>query len=212
MWLLLRAQRLFHADLARTLLHRNQHDVHQPDAADAERQRANESQQDFERRSHDRELVKVLLEIGDEDSALIIGAEVVMPGEHAAHHARELLMIPPVIIHKNSGDVLRIVEVAHGAEGDDDHAVVVVVAALHLVLVNANHLKTDAGDTDALSQSWFTREEPPLGLVTDHGHAGMLHLILFVQAATGGHVEAANALEDGIDAVEEQVGEGAASC
>ena len=41
------AERLFHADFARALRHRHQHDVHQADAADAERQRADEAQQNL---------------------------------------------------------------------------------------------------------------------------------------------------------------------
>ena len=52
--------------------------------------------------------------------------------------------------------------------------VVVVVAALHLVLVNADHLKAHAVDADALPQSLFAGEESALRLVADHGHAGVL--------------------------------------
>ena len=83
MWPLLRAQRFFHADLPRALLHRNQHDVHQPDAADSQGQRADKRQQHFERGGHDGELVIVLLEIGDEHGAAVVRAEVMVPGEHA---------------------------------------------------------------------------------------------------------------------------------
>ena len=43
-----RSQRFLHADLAGALRHRNQHDVHQPDAADAQRDRPDECQQDLQ--------------------------------------------------------------------------------------------------------------------------------------------------------------------
>ena len=43
-----RTESFLHADLAGTLRHRNQHDVHQSDAADAERQQADEAQQNFD--------------------------------------------------------------------------------------------------------------------------------------------------------------------
>ena len=50
----MRAQGLFDADFAGALLHRDQHDVHQADAADAERERADEGQQNLERGGYDR--------------------------------------------------------------------------------------------------------------------------------------------------------------
>ena len=174
----MRAQRFLHADLPGALLHRDQHDVHQPDAADSQSQRADKGQQHLERGGHDRELVKILLEVGDEHGPAIIGAEVVVPGEHAAHHARELLVILAFVVHENAGDVLGIVEIAHGAERDCHQRVVVVVAALHFVLVNADHLKAHAVDPDALPQSLLAGEQPALCLVTDHHHAGVLYLIL----------------------------------
>ena len=44
-----RAQRLFDADLPSALLHGYQHDVHQADAGDAQRQRAHQSKQNRQR-------------------------------------------------------------------------------------------------------------------------------------------------------------------
>src|SRR5207302_7533083 len=44
---LVRAQRLLDADFAGTLLHRDQHDVHQPDAANAQGQSADEGEQNL---------------------------------------------------------------------------------------------------------------------------------------------------------------------
>ena len=42
-----RAQRFLHADLARALGHRDQHDVHQANAADPQRERADEASRTF---------------------------------------------------------------------------------------------------------------------------------------------------------------------
>ena len=67
-------------------------------------------------------------------------------------------MVLPLVIHQDSGDVLRVKQITHRAERDDDHTVVVVVAALHLVLVYAHHLEADAIDANALSQGLFTGE------------------------------------------------------
>src|SRR5258707_6924922 len=35
-----------------------------------------------------------------------------------SHHAGELLMILPFVVHENAGDVLRVIEIAHCAERD----------------------------------------------------------------------------------------------
>ncbi len=118
--------------------------------------------------------------------------------EYGTHHAGELLMILSFVVHKDASDVLRVVEVAHCAERDCHQGVVVIVAALHLVLVNADHLKAHAVDSDGLSQSLLAREQSPLRLVADHHYAGVLRQILIAQAAAGGNVEAANALVHGI--------------
>src|SRR6266404_5755434 len=205
----LRAQRLLHADFPRSLLHRNQHDVHQADAADTQGQRADKGEQYLQSSAHDCELVIILLEVGDENCSVIIRPEVVVAGEYGAHHAGELLMILPFVVHENAGDVLRVIEIAHGAERDCHQSVVVVVAALHFVLENADHLKAHAVDPDALPQSLFTREQSPLRLIADHHHAGVLHLILIAQAAAAGYIEAANALVHRVDAGEKKIGESA---
>ena len=83
----MRAQRLFYADFAGALLHRDQHDVHEADAADAEGERADESEQNLKRGDYDGELVEVLLEIGHEYGATVVGAEIVVSRQHGANHA-----------------------------------------------------------------------------------------------------------------------------
>src|SRR5216684_4574586 len=185
----LRAQRLLHADFPG--------------------QRTDKSEQHFESSTHDRELVIILLEVGDEHGSVIVRPEVVVACEYGPHHAGELLMILSFVVHEDAGDVLRVVEIAHCAERDCHQSVVVIVATLHFVLVNADHLKAHAVDPDTLPQSLFTRKKSPLRLVADHHYAGVLHLILIAQAAAGGDVEAANALVHRVDAREKKIGESA---
>src|SRR5271157_2781682 len=100
-------------------------------------------------------------------------------------------MVLRFVVHENSGDVLGVEEVAHGRERDHYHSVVVIVATLHLVLVNADNLESDAVDADALADSLFAGKKSSLRFVADHGHAGVLREILLAQAAAGGDVEAA---------------------
>ena len=131
-----------------------------------------------------------------------------VPGEHAAHDPRQLLMILPFVVHHEAADVLRVVEVAHGAERDHHHTVVVVFAALHLVPVNADHLKGHAIDADALPQRRFARKKSPSRLVANHSHAGVLQLVLIAQPAAAGNAESANPLVHRIDAGHRQIGKG----
>src|SRR6202049_4090847 len=131
-----RAQRLFYADFAGALLDRDQHDVHKADAADAEGERADESEQDLKRGDYDGELVEVLLEIGHEYGASVVGAEIVVSRQHGANHASQLLVVFAFVVHEEAGDVFGVVEVAHGAEGNGNEGVVIVVAPLDLTLVD----------------------------------------------------------------------------
>ena len=60
-----RAQRLLDADFAGALRDGDEHDVHQADAADAQRQGADETEQNLEADGDDFELVNLLHQIDD---------------------------------------------------------------------------------------------------------------------------------------------------
>ena len=66
-----RTQRLLDADLARTLLHRDQHDVHQADAGNAQRQRSNKRHQHLQTGRDDAELGELLHQVGDKNGVVI---------------------------------------------------------------------------------------------------------------------------------------------
>src|SRR5579862_2088143 len=103
-------------------------------------------------------------------------------------------MILPFVIHENTGDVLRVVEIAHRAEWNHHHTVVVVVAPLHFMLINSDHLKTHPVNTNALPQSLFAGEKFPLSLVANHDNTRVLDLVLVPHGTTAVDVEASNAL------------------
>src|SRR5204863_10067377 len=124
------------------------------------------------------ELVEVLFEIGDEHGAAIVRPVVMMCSQYRPDHARELLMVLAFVIHKDAGEILGIEEISHGAERDHHHAVVIVVATLHLVLVNTNHFKAHAVDPDTLSEGGFTGKEPLPRYIADDRHTGVLEFVI----------------------------------
>ena len=130
-------------------------------------------------------------------------------GEHGAHHASQLLVVLALIVHKDSGDVFGVIEVAHGAEGNGDEGVVVVVAALHLTLIDTYHFKAHAIDADGLPQRRLAGEKPPPRFVADHHHSRALELILFAETSPRTDRKTTDAVIDGIHAGKEQIGEGA---
>ena len=112
-------------------------------------------------------------------------------------------MVFAFVVHEEAGDVFGVVEVAHGAEGNGDEGVVIVVATLDLTLVDTHHLKAQAIDANGLSQRRLAGEEPAPCFIADHRHAGALELIFFAEAAPGRDPKTADALVDGIDSGEE---------
>src|SRR5579864_1688624 len=118
-------------------------------------------------------------------------------------------MVLAFIVHENAGDVSRIVKISHGAEGNGQQGVIVIVAALNFALIDTHNFKTQAIDANGFSQRRFPGEKPAPGFVADHHHASALKLILFTESPTGRYGEPTDAVVDGIDAGEEQIGEGA---
>src|ERR1700736_746695 len=94
-------------------------------------------------------------------------------------------MVLAFIVHEEASDISGIEEIAYGAEGKHDHAVVVVIAALDFSLIDADNFKTQAVDADCLSERGFTGKKPAPGLVADHRDTGALQLILFAETAPG---------------------------
>ena len=71
-----------------------------------------------------------------------------------------------------------VIEIAHGAEGDDEQTVVVVIAALDFALINTDHFKAQSIDADILSERLFAGEKPAPGFVADHRNSRALRVDL----------------------------------
>src|ERR1035437_1272213 len=112
---LARAERLFDADFAGALLHGHQHDVHQPDAGDAQGERADQGEQHLQGDGQHLELLELGEQVGDEDGAFIGGAKVVGGGQGLAQALFGQLVVA-VIAEPNAVQIGYILQVAHGIE------------------------------------------------------------------------------------------------
>src|SRR2546421_11151725 len=115
-----RAQRLFHSNLTGSLGYRDQHDVHEADPADAQRKRTDEAQQNREAERNEFELVNLFHEVKHHHGAAISRVELVLDGHHSAHRALQALVSSGLVVEPDGVEVLRILEVADGGEGDVD--------------------------------------------------------------------------------------------
>src|SRR5205807_6646692 len=111
--------------------------------------------------------------------------------------------------HEHPGNVLGIVEVAHGGKGDDNHAVVVIVAALHFMLINTHDLEAHSVDANALAFGLFTGEQASFCFVANHRHPCMFDLVRLAQGASSSDVKTTDSLIHRIDAGAEQIRESA---
>ena len=110
MWCPGRAQRLFHADFPRPLRYRHQHDVHQSHAADPQRDRPDERQQNLQPHADDVELRQLFLGIEDEDRALIVRLETVRRGQRVADRFGQLLVFQSLEIQPDPPDVVDVLQ------------------------------------------------------------------------------------------------------
>src|SRR5271166_6184289 len=177
------AQRLFHADLARTLGDRDQHDVHQADPADAQRKRADEGQQNLQPCDDDIELFQLLHHVVDEHRTFVVGLEVVLLGQHSAHLVLDKFVVITFVVEPDAVKIMRVLQVAHGGEGNVDNLIDVVIAFLHVRRKNSNHLEANAVNPDELPQCVLAGEQLGLRLRANDGHPPAGHLVRLVQQA-----------------------------
>ena len=120
-----RADRFQNADLARSLRHRNQHDVGEADAADRQRQRADQSQQHLQRGRHGVDDFHEFVEDDHLQRAFVGRREIMHARQHGPHILDRLLAEHRVRRHPD--DVVRIfdvVEQRRGRERNEDAFVV----------------------------------------------------------------------------------------
>ena len=78
---------------------------------------------------------------------------------------------------------MRVLQVAHGGEGDVDHAVDVVISLLHLGAQNADDFEAQTIQADVFAQRIASGEEFFLRFRADHRDARVLHLVFRVVEA-----------------------------
>src|ERR1700674_2824475 len=176
----LRAQRLLHANLTRPLRDRNQHDIHQADAADAERKRADETHQHLQPESDDFELMELRHQV-EYFHGLVVGlVELVLRRHDGADRLSQFLVLRSQVGEPDRVQVMGILQIAHGAEGDVYDAVDIVISLLHFGAQDADDFEAQAVNPDALTQRVSSGKQFFLRLRTDHRYAGALDLVFHV--------------------------------
>jgi len=84
--------------------------------------------------------------------AVIDGIELVLLGQDIAHRLLDARVIVGLVVEPDGVQVVGVLEVAHGGEGDVHDAIHVVVTFLHLGGQDADDLEADAVNADVLAQ------------------------------------------------------------
>ena len=197
-----RAQRFLDADLARALSDGDEHDVHQADAADAERERADERQQNLEADGDDLELVHLHHKVKDHQGAAVGGIEFVLRRNDVAHGLLNPLIVVGLVIEPDGVEVVSVLEIAHGGEGNVHNAIDIVVARLHLGSENANDFKADAVEANVFAQSIASREKFFFGFGANDSDPRALDLILGIVEAPLLEAQRADAESVGVFAID----------
>ena len=144
-------QSLLHANFAGTLLHGDEHDVHQTNAGDAQRQRSHHGQEHLQRHGQNVKLRKLRHQIGHKNRVVVRRFEVVGGAQRLAQALFDDLVVAP-IVEPDSIDIVRVFQIVHGVERHIDGPVaVVVVALLHLGAVHAHHREVNAVQPDGFT-------------------------------------------------------------
>src|SRR5262249_20451210 len=110
---LTRTQGFLDADLARALGYGDQHDVHQSDSANAEREESDKRQQDLDAGRDDAELADVFHQVPDEYSLLVLRLVIVMRCQDLPNRFTYLLVRHPFVLDEDAAQVVRVFQIAH---------------------------------------------------------------------------------------------------
>src|SRR5207237_9976 len=166
-----------------------EHDVHHADTADAERERANKSEQNFQ---PDRDAV--------DDRSKFIAAEhleclgicrrELLPCCYCREHLRHrpLLKLGSDGLEDHHLRVLRIPKIAGGREGNPDRLVVggKVVTQLNLAGHYADHGEAHTGNQNGLTHGWSTAEQLFAHAPAQEAHTATFQLIAGIDPAPFG--------------------------
>ena len=149
-----RADRLAQADLARALGHRHQHDVHDADAADQQRDADDRAHHRGDAAEHARVDLAHLVLHHDAEVVLVVLGDVVALPQHAldafAHRAHHLLVSRPGSWSCTRSPTSRPKIVSALREGNEHRVVEVAAQALALRLHDADHRHRGGADVDLL--------------------------------------------------------------
>jgi hypothetical protein len=140
----------------------------------------------------------LLHKIKDKQCAAVGGIEFVLRGQDVAHGLLDPFIVVGFVVEPDGVEVVGVLEVAHGGEGDVDDAIDIVVAGLHLGAENADNFKADAVDADVLAEGVASGEKLFPGFRADDGNARVLHLILGVVEASLRQAEGADVESVGV--------------
>ena len=79
-------------------------------------------------------------------------AELVLDGQHSAHRPFQAFVRRGLVVEPDGVEVLRILKVAHGGEGDVDQPVREVIARLHFGAYDPDDFNAEAIDADSFAQ------------------------------------------------------------
>ena len=175
-----RAERFLHSDFAGALGDGDEHDVHQADATDAQSEGADEGEQDLEADGDDLELVNLLHKIKDKQGAAVRGIELVLRAHDVAHGLLDPFIVVGLVVEPDGVEVVGVLEVTHGGEGNVDDAIDIVVASLHFGGENSDDFKADAIKADVFADGVASGEKFFLSFGTNDGDASALDLVLGV--------------------------------
>src|SRR5208282_525594 len=124
-------QRFFHPNLTGALGYGNEHDIHQADAANAESNGADESQQNLQSQEDDAKLRQLCLHVEDTDCPVIAGLEVVGDGQRVADRFSQVCIVQSLGVQPDTTDVVNVLQNIHRVIRDIEHPVVVIPLLLH---------------------------------------------------------------------------------
>src|ERR1039458_3980 len=196
----LRPKCLFHADLTGSLLHGHQHDVHQANARNAQRERSHHGKQHLQGNCQHVELSQLRHQVGHVDGVVVRGPEVMSRSHGLAQTFLDQLIVA-AIREPDGAKVMRVNQIAHGVEGNIYLAIAVVVALLHLGAQHANHGKDNAIEANSLADGPAAGEQLCLGLRPDYADVGPLLILGAIEEAALVGIQLEDVLKDGANAV-----------
>ena len=100
---------------------------------------------------------------------------------HGIANGLDHLAVVAFVVHHDAVEVETILQIAHGAVGNINQGVHVVVAVRDGVPEHGDHLVRDAVDANTLAESILAGEKFLLHRGADDGHAGVGEVVAFAE-------------------------------